>query len=667
MADLLEVLKSFLLIFLSCIPIVWATSRLKIPPIVGFLICGILVGPAGMGLLKDVHLIKTLAEIGVILLMFTIGMEFSIKKLIAYRYEVLFTGVLQVFLTVLMILGLGIVFLKTSFSNGLFYGFLVAMSSTALVLKMLMDRGEINSPYGRASFGVLIFQDLTVVLVMLILPLLAGKGGNVGDLLFSLFKSLCFLLGLFLVAYYAVPYTFHQIVKTKSRELFLMSLLTLALGTAVFSHYIGVSLALGAFLAGLVISESDYTYQSIAEIKSLKDLFMAIFFVSIGLMLNPTFLLANFWQTAVMLVGILLVKFIGILIAGLLVNKSLRIALLTTFYLLQIGEFSFVLALEGKRLGLLSEEFYQIFMGASIVCFFLTPFWIQFSHGLTDIILSKFSSKLYSRYQKRKVIKTKEEKTDLKDHTIVVGYGVAGKNLVFGLKTLKIPYVILELNPFTVKKYRQKGEFIFFGDATNREILLKFGAKDAKALVVTMGDIIASRKIVSIARKENPQIYLIIRTKYVAEIEELLNLGANEVIPEEFEVSIEMFSKVLEKYQVPKNVIYELLESLRSKHYKAFRNAQDFKFETLEGLEFLKEENIQNLLVKKGNRLAGKSIKEIGLRTKTGVTIIGIKRGSIFLVNPSPEEKIEEGDVLVLLGQEEDLAKAQSYFLKFEG
>ncbi|MBZ4681209.1 cation:proton antiporter [Thermodesulfobacterium sp.] len=666
MEGLIEVLKSFLLIFLGCIPVVWATTKLKVPSVIGFLITGILVGPYGIGLLKDVHLIETLAEMGVIFLMFTIGIEFSIKKLIAYRNEVLLTGFLQVFLTVLLILGLSLVFLKTSFSNGVFYGFLVAMSSTALVLKMLMDRGEINSPYGRTSFGVLIFQDLTVVFVMLMLPILAGKEGSLGGLFFSIFKSFGFIIGLFLVAYYAVPYIFHQIVKTKSRELFLMTLLSLALGTAFFSYQIGLSLALGAFLAGLVISESDYAYQSVAEIKPLKDLLMAIFFVSIGLLLNPTFLLNNFLKTLALLGVMLLVKFAGIFIATLLVNRSLRVALLTTFYLLQIGEFSFVLALEGKRMGFLSEEFYQVFMGASIASLFITPFWIQFSHNLTEFFLSKISSKLYVRYQKRRAVKIKEEKAELKDHTIVVGFGVAGKNIVYGLKTLKIPYVILEMNPNTVKNYRQKGEPIFFGDATNREILLKFGVREAKTLVVSMGDVIATRKIVSIAKKENPQLYIIVRSKFVAEMEELLKLGANEVIPEEFEVSIEMFAKVLETYKVPKNVIYELLENLRSKHYRAFRNVQDLKFELLEGLEFLKGENIQNFLVKKGYRLAGKSIKELGLRSKTGVTIIAIKRGPEFLINPSPEEKIEEGDVLILIGKEEDLAKAQAYLKEFE-
>ena len=557
MENLIELLRSFLFIFVVCIPTVLLAIRLNISPIIGFLIAGVLIGPSGVGLLKDAHLIETLAEMGVIFLMFTIGIEFSIKKLIAYRNEVLFTGFLQVSFTVVLIVILSLVFLKIPLSNGIFYGFLVAMSSTALVLKMLMDRGEINTPYGRSAFGVLIFQDLAVVFIILILPVLAGKDAHLVRLLFSIAKSFGLLMFLFLVAYYVVPYLFHQIVKTRSRELFLMTILALVLGTAFFSYKLGLSLALGAFLAGMVISESDYAYQSIAEIKPLKDLLMAIFFVSVGLLVNPKFLWEHFLTTFLLLGAILVVKFLGIFLATLLVNKTLRVSLLTTFYLLQIGEFSFVLALESKKFGLISEEFYQVFIGASIVSLFITPFWIQFSHNITDFILSRVSPKLYRRYQKRKSL-IKEDKTIFKDHTIVVGFGVAGKNVVYGLKSLKIPYVILEMNPITVKKYKQKGEPIYFGDATNREILLKFGIREAKALVISMSDVIAARKIVSIARKENPQLYIIVRSRFVAEIEELIKLGADEVIPEEFEVSIEIFAKVLETYKVPRNVIYEL-------------------------------------------------------------------------------------------------------------
>lgn len=657
-----EILLSFLVVFLVSIPIGFIANKLKIPSVVGFLLAGVLIGPSGLGLLKDPHLIEMFAELGVIFLMFTIGIEFSIKKFMAYRREVLFSGFLQVLITTLLVLVLAKILLGETVSKGIFYGTLIAMSSTALVLKMLMDRGELNTPYGRTSFGILIFQDIMVVVIMLLLPLLSGKGGSVFDLLLFLSKSFMILALGFILAMYLVPYIFHQVVKTKSRELFLMTILSLALGTAFISYKLGLSLALGAFLAGMIISESEYAYQSIAEIKPLKDLLMTIFFISVGLMLKPQFLLDQFTVSLGILFVLFFVKFIGIFSATLIVNKNLRNSLLTTLYLLQVGEFSFVLALEARKHTLIEDTFYQVFIGISTVSLFVTPFWIQFSHNLTEFLISKLSPRLYIRYRKYQEL---SKEPHLKDHTIVVGYGVAGKNVVYGLKSLKIPYLILELNPLTVKKYKAKGEPIYFGDATNREILVKFGVRRAKVLVISMGDVISARKIVTIAREENPDLYIIVRSKFVAEIEELLKLGASEVIPEEFEVSIEIFAKVLEVYMVPKNVIYELLENIRSKHYKAFRTIQDMQIATNDGWEFLKEVSTQNYLVKKGSGLIGKTIKDTELRKKTGVTIIAINRKGRFIVNPNPEEEFKEGDILVLIGKEEEVNKAISYLSSF--
>ncbi len=665
MFKLIEVLESLWIVFAICIPVVLITTKLRIPSVVGFLVAGVLVGPSGIGLLRNIHLIETLAEIGVVFLMFTIGIEFSIKKLVTYRKEVLLKGLFQFLFTLFVTLGLSVLFLKESISKGFFYGTLVTMSSTAMVLKLLMDRGELNTTYGRSSFGILIFQDLTVVFLMLILPILAGQNERLELTLFSLFKSLILVTFLFLGAYYLVPFLFHQIAKTKSRELFLMSILGLALGTAIFSHYLSLSLALGAFLAGMVISESEYAYQSIAEIKPFKDLLMAIFFVSIGLLLKPQFFWANFSLTFTVLGFLLIIKFLGLIFSNYFIDRNFRISLLTTFYLLQIGEFSFVLALEGKKLGLIEDNFYQLFIGASVISLFITPFWIQGSHKMSEFLISIFFPKLYLRYKKLESGKDKKE-SHFKNHTIVVGYGVAGKNVVYGLKTLNIPYVIVELNPITVKKYKNKGEPIYFGDATNLEILDKLGIKNAKALVISMGDIIATRKIVSIARKENPGLYIIARSSFVAEIEELLKLGANEVIPEEFEVSIEIFAKVLERYEIPKNVIYELLENIRSKHYRAFRIVEELKPELSENFEFLRDVNIQTYLILAQNSLAGKSIKEAALRSKTGATIVAIKRGHDFIVNPSSEEILKKGDILYLIGREEELNKAINYLKSLE-
>ncbi len=651
-----EFLKSFLVIFLFAIIINLIFIRFKISPIIGFLITGVIVGPSILGLIHDYHLIETFAEFGVIFLMFVIGVEFSIKKLIAYRKEILIAGLFQVSLIILIVSFITLFFLHKSLKTGIFFGSLVAMSSTALVLKILMDRGELTTSYGRVCFGILIFQDLCVILIMLLLPILGGKKGSASDIFLILGKSLTILGCAFVAGLYLFPVILHQIVKTRSRELFLMTILILSLGTAFFSYKLGLSLALGAFLAGMVISESEYALQTIAEIKPLKDLLMAIFFISVGLLLKPHFLFFNLKLTILTIILILLIKFIGTLFSALLISKNLRISLLTAFILSQIGEFSLVLALEGKKYGLLEEGWYQIFIGSSIFTLFLTPFFIDLSYRLTDFFLEKISYKSYLRLKKRK-----EEKPYLKDHTIVVGYGIGGQNIVYGLKTLKIPYVIVELNPNTVKTYKKKGEPIFFGDATNVEILRKLGIQQAKALVIVIGDNISARKIVLLARKENPNLYIIVRTRFVSEIEDLIKLGANEVIPEEFEASIEIFTKVLHYYKVPRNVILDLLENIRKNHYKAFRTLEKPLLESIENLKFLKNVVSETYLIKKNSPLIGLTLKGLNLRSKTGATIIAIKRNEEFIVNPSPDLTFKENDILILIGTETQLNTALAF------
>uniref|UniRef100_A0A7V4N3V7 Sodium:proton exchanger n=1 Tax=Thermodesulfobacterium geofontis TaxID=1295609 RepID=A0A7V4N3V7_9BACT len=509
-------------------------------------------------------------------------------------------------------------------------------------------------------FGILIFQDLCVILLMLLIPVLGEEKGSIKDILFVFSKSLAILSCTFMASLYFFPLILHQIVKTRSRELFLMTILVLSLGTAFFSYKLGLSLALGAFLAGVVISESEYALQTIAEIKPLKDLLMAIFFISVGLLLKPYFLFANLKLTILIVLLIFLTKFIGIFFSTLLISKSLRISLLTGFILSQIGEFSLVLALEGKKYGLLEENWYQLFIGSSMITLFLTPFLIDKSHKLTDLLLEKISYKSYLRLKKIKEEK-REEKAYLKDHTIVIGYGVGGQNIVYGLKTLKIPYVIVDLNPNTVKTFKSKGEPIFFGDATNVEVLRKLGVKTAKTLVVVIGDNISARKIIFLARRENPDLYIIIRTKFVAEIEDLIKLGANKVIPEEFEASIEIFAKVLHYYKIPRNVIFELLEILRKNYYKAFRTLEKPFLESIDNLEFLKDVATETYLIKKESPLIGITIRALDLRSKTGATIIAIKRGEEFIVNPPANLSFKEKDILILIGSEEQLNKALNF------
>lgn len=652
-----EFLFSLVIAFLIALPLTALMVKLRLPSLVGFLVTGLLIGPAGLGLIRDPHLIEGLAEIGVIFLMFLLGVEFSIKKLLGYRKEVFLGGVLQVVLTALFVALLTNTLLGYEFSKSIFYGSLIAFSSTAVVLKLLMERGELNTPYGRYIFGILIFQDLSVIVVMLTLPLLAGKGISLSSVLYTLMKSLFIISVIFLVSLKVVPYILYTIIRIRSRELFLISIFLISLGTAFFSYKLGLSMALGAFLAGIVISESEIAYQTMAEVKPLKELFMAMFFISVGMLLNPSVLLAEPIVTLGSFFTIFFVKVLIIFSVVLFLSKSLRVSLLSSLYLFQIGEFSFVLALEGGKYELFSERAYQIFISASILTLMTTPFVIEIAHKLSDVLLERFFPKKFALIAKRR--EYEEEKTS--GHTIVVGFGVCGKNVVYGLKLLKIPYVILELNPTTVKTYRKRGEPIYFADATHPEILKKFGIQRARALVVAISDHIAVRKIVQIGRHLNPNLYIIARTQFVAEIDELLRLGADEVVPEEFEASIELFSKVLEFYQIPKNVINELTDEIKSGHYEALRTEdREIRIRPM-ATEWWRLINFKTYLIKEGSFLVGLSIRRLDLRAKTGATIIAIQRGEKILLNPAPNEILMEGDILILMGSEEHLRRAFKY------
>ncbi len=655
----LEFLKSLVLIFGVSAIVVFALGRLRIPSIVGFLVAGIILGPHGFQFIKDVHEVELLAEIGVILLMFTIGLEFSLRNLMMLRTQVLGGGITQVTLTVIAVAIMSCLCLNQRVNAALFDGFLIALSSTAIVIKLLMDRAEINSPQGRTSVGILLFQDLCVVPFMLLIPILSGNSGSLQNIALTMLKSFA-LLGIVLIAArWAVPFILHEIVKTKSRELFIITIILLCIGTAFFTSKLGLSLALGAFLAGLVISESEYAFQAIADIMPFKESFIGLFFISIGMLMNISFLRTNIITVLGAVFSIIIIKSSITALASLVTGQPLRISILSGLYLSQIGEFSFVLALAGKKAGLLEEYGYQTFLSASVITMLLTPFIIIVSPLTSEYLISTLPLKSFERIRRKRM----KEETPVKksNHVIIIGFGVNGRNLAKVLRESGVPYVVLEMNANTVKKMKKKGEPIYYGDGTSREILHKLGIKRAKALVIAISDPAGTRRIVQIARQENLEIHIIVRTRYVAEVDDLIRLGANEVIPEEFETSIEIFSRVLHHYHVPRNVIMEHIEKIRQNSYSVLRNIELPKKHLAERYEFLKDIETEIYLIKEGSHISDHSIKELHLRAETGVTIIAVQRGDEIHQNPSPEFILKTGDVLLLIGKKKDINNAIEY------
>lgn len=658
-----EFLQSILIIFGVSGLIIYVLGKLKIPPIVGFLIAGTIIGPYGMGLIKDPHEVEIIAEIGVILLMFTIGIEFSIPRLISLKKEVFLLGTLQVMITILVITLISQFALNAEVNNAIFYGFIIALSSTAIVMKLLADRGELNTLHGKICLGILLFQDLCVVPLMLFTQMLAGKGESYYNFFTVIIKAFVILSIVFVFSRIAVPYILHEVVKTKSRELFIIVTISICVGTALFTSKLGLSLALGAFLAGVVISESEYSAQAVSDILPFKETFSGIFFISVGMLLNLEFIKNNLLQEVVLVGNIFLIKALIIILISYMFIHSLKVSLKSAFSLSQIGEFSFILAFTGKTTGLLDDYAYQSFISASVMTMLFTPLIIKYSPHFIDRLVQMNP---FKHLEKAGKIKESEVIVKKSNHVIIIGFGLNGRNLARVLKETKIPYTILELNPDTVRKMRKKGEPIYYGDGTSPEILHKLGLKRAKVLVIAISDPNATRRIVQIAKTDNPKIHIIVRTRFISEMEELRKLGADEVIPEEFETSLEIFARVLHLFGVPRNNILQMIETIRQEGYEILRVSEIPK--TRAGIECVIFEglDIDSFLIEKNSWLAGHSLKSLDLRHRAKVTVIAVQRGQDTILNPSADFVLKEGDVIIYVGHKKQLIEALNFFQKSE-
>ncbi|MGD9899458.1 MAG: cation:proton antiporter [Calditrichaceae bacterium] len=632
------------------IPVSFICSKLKIPPIVGFLITGVLAGPAGLSLVSAMHEVEVMAEIGVILLLFSIGLEFSFKHLFELRRTVLVGGSIQVGLTILLTAVIAQLF-DFSWEKSIFFGFLVALSSTAIVLNQLQASSAIDAPHGRTSLSILIFQDIVIVPMMILTPLLSGNSQiNTSYIALLLGKATLLVVFVFVGTRWLIPKIFFQIAKTQLRELFLLSIVFLAFAIAWLTSMIGLSLALGAFLAGLMISESEYSHNAISHILPFRDIFLSFFFVSVGMLLDIRTILNHYEIIIFVLLALVLLKLFTSGAAALILGYPLRTAVFVALALAQIGEFSFVLAKEGYSQALISGEFYQIFLSVTILTMIFTPFLIRIGE-YSDRIANFLP--LPAGLKNRKFSEYNATKT-LEKHLIIAGYGLSGRNLAHTARSAQIPYLILEMNPETVRKERFKGEPIYFGDACQRSVLKQAGIHLARVMVVAVSDAAAVRRIVFLAKLENPELYIIVRTRFVREIEPLRELGADEIVAEEFESSIEIFTRVLKRFLISDELIDALNSEVRADGYNQLRKP-DWSVHALDDLK-LPDVRVSRMTVNQVSGFADKTLSEIGLRKKYGVTLLAIIRAKNVISNPSSEERISAGDQLIVLGHPDQIS-----------
>jgi CPA2 family monovalent cation:H+ antiporter-2 len=656
-------LKSLVIILGISAVVVFALHRIKIPSVVGFLLAGVLLGPHGLHFIRDINTIQTFAEIGVILLLFTIGLEFSLSKFLKMRLEVFGIGGLQVSITVILAASVAyLLFGMRDLNTAVFLGFMVALSSTVIVMKLLFDKAEMDAPHGRISIGILIFQDLCVVPFMLFIPILAG-GAGFTEITLAFGKAFAIIVIVLLSARWIVPAILHQIVHTKSRELFVLTILIICFGIAFITSEFGLSLALGAFLAGLVISESEYSHEATSTILPFRDSFSGLFFISVGMLMDTSIFINNSQSVFLLFFSILILKFFSSFFSMYLLKRPLRISLQSSMNLAQVGEFSFVLAVAGLSAGLITNETYQVFLSASVLTMLLTPFVMQISPRISGRLSSH---KLLKRIENIKKLSEQEEfPKKIQDHIIIIGFGLNGRNLARVLKEADIPYVVLELNISTVRDRKKHGEPMYYGDGTKVEVLHRLGIKRAKIIVIAISDPTSCRNIVKTARKQNPELFIIARTRYAAEVDDLLKLGADEVIPEEFETSVEIFSMVLTKYQRPKNEIFNFVDMIREDGYRALRQTgTPTKKPLFDQCTVLSNVAIELFTINDNSPVLNKSIEGLGFRKTTGATIIAVERDHQMNTSPDPKFSFKVGDVVYITGKREDINKAILYLLE---
>lgn len=658
----IPLLSDVVIILGLAVVVILLFQRFRLPTILGFLMTGVIAGPHGLNLIADVHDIEILAEIGVILLLFIIGMEFSLRNLALIKRTVLLGGATQVLVTILLV-GLVLMMFNFTAAEGFFVGFLFALSSTAIVLKLLQDKGEINSPHGKVVLGILIFQDIVVVPMMLVAPLMAGGSENiVVELLLMVLKGAFVIVFVLISARYLVPKLLFVVAQTKSKELFILSIVVICFAVAWLTQSLGLSLALGAFMAGLIISESEYSHQATSNILPFREIFTSFFFVSIGMLLDFAFMLQHLPLILLLTVCTFILKGVIAAMAARILQYPLRTSILVGLSLFQVGEFAFILSKTGINSGLLSQEVYQYFLSVSLLTMAITPFVIGSFHTIANKLSARWVPVNNQIPNASVNADASDDMHHLEDHIVIIGYGINGRNVAKAARHASIPYVIVELNAVTVKEERLRGEPILYGDAVHGVILSHINIHKARVVVIAISDPEATKRIISSIREVSDKVHIIVRTRFVQEMEENFRLGADEVIPEEFETSIEIFTRVLSKYLMPRDEIANFTYSIRADNYDMLRSLTGSKTNAGNISTDLPDIEVASLRIyTKEDSLVGKTLIDADVRNRFGITVVGIKRDGDTLLEINAHTKLKRGDVVYVVGKPSDVMRFNNF------
>jgi CPA2 family monovalent cation:H+ antiporter-2 len=660
----IPVLRELVLLAGVALAVLLVFQRLRIPAIIGFIVTGVLIGPGGFGLIQDTDLVRTLAEFGVVLLLFTVGLEFSLADLRRLGRPALLGGASQVAITIAAVTG-ALLLAGQHPARAVFFGMLVSLSSTAVVLKLLTDRLELSSPHGRLATGVLIFQDLAAILFLLAIPLLgrwlrggiASPAAGAGSVLGPLAWVVAAALGL-AWAQRGIPWLIGRVSRAGSREAFLFSVVLVALGAAYLTSRAGASLALGAFLAGLMLADSNLRTQVAAEVLPFRDTLASVFFVAIGMSLEPRIVLTHPGLVAASTLGLVVLKLVATLVALRLLRTPWRLSIAASLALAQIGEFSFVLAQTGARSGLLGNVGSQAFTAGAVFSLILTPALVARAPAWALAMDLRLAG--WTRRGSSAAVSAADEAPQsrlVSDHVVIAGAGLNGRNVARVLRAVRLPHMVVDLNPESVEPVLREGSPAMIGDIAHPLVQKQAGVSRARVVVLALSDPAVTRHACRIARELSPRLFIVVRTRYVSEIDDLYALGANQVIPEEFETSIEIFTSVLREFHVPGNVIQAQIALLRQERYGLLRGRK-LPGSVVEQLDtILKEGTTDTFLLLQQSPAVGRALGELGL-VGGGARVVAVVRGGQALTEIDEGFQLRVGDTLVLTGAHAEMERA---------
>ena len=644
---------SILFILLLAIGILFTFGKFKIPSVIGFLLVGILAGPHGLLKIEDQEFFHDLSELGIILMLFVIGLDFSIEDLLKRKRLALLGGTLQVTLTAIAFWVINSLF-GISGNQAIFYAILATLSSTAVVLKIFFEKNMIDSLVGTGSLSILIFQDIAAVLCIVFLPVIGGQEEvNTLSLLLGVLFGLSILAIIFIAARYIIPSVLFHILKTRNRELFLLTIILIIAGITFICLELELSVALGAFLAGLVISESDYSNYTLSHITPFQDLFTSVFFISIGFLFDPTYIIHNI--TGVLL-GLLLILFIKIIILYpviIISGLSSKAALMIAFSLAQVGEFSFVLAIFGNEMGLIEADDYKFFIAVTLLSMILTPAMIKLADTINrSLLFQKFSNVIDNLFSDNESLK---EKIDMKEHVLIIGFGVTGKVHANICDKFSIPYIVIEMNPLTVRHEKKRGTNIVHGDATSPLLLQHLKVDEARAAIVGVPNHEETLKIIERLKAENPNIYVIARCPRINNMNETVAAGSDKAVAVELESAMEMLSLMMTHFIVSEDDMQKNLEEIRQGFYKSSRAPLSKLIQLSDADSLFKDIKTQVVKVLPRSELIGAKLFDTRMRAQHKVSLLAYKRDDDVVPNPEPDYVFKEGDFLFLFGMLDDL------------